>query len=46
MHIMHSILSLHRSCVPQGVVTLSDKYYTTFCQKLAACALSYHHVAS
>lgn len=46
MHIMHSILLLQEPGVPQGVVGLSDKSYTTFCQKLAACALSYPHVAS
>ena len=46
MHIMHSILLLQASCVPQGVLVLSDNHYTTFCRKLAACALSYHYVAS
>ena len=46
MHIMHSILLLQESCVPQGVEALSDKYFTIFCLKLAACALSDHHAAS
>lgn len=45
MHIMHSILSPHESRVPQGVVLLSIKHCISFCQELAGCAMSYHHVA-